>query len=651
MPEGHPHTTTRATPTVGWTVLTDAPLRGLALAREAGRILAWDESHQLYLFDLQGDRLAVSRAPGKVVTCVAGDSQSLYVVLGEGGMIWFLGEGLEPIAERSTGIDAAAIAVDPHGRYVAIGAKVGSHALFTRYGKPAGQFETKQPVGHLAFVPDSPLLIAASNFGTVMAIELMPTGSGSKLDGELAWQQSLLSNVGRLALTGDGRMILASCFTHGVHRFDLEGNIEGAYHLEGSATHAVPDFVGRTIAVATIESSLFLLNSAGNVRWQTGLSKPAIALQVDALGRYVIYGQASGEITRLDIEPPARKARPAGVGTTAAPKAAASTLRQPDWTLPVAQTEEQAEFAVLAVLDEPARIGYMTTGNRLQLYTTESKALGQAPEMGGVGRTLRTTPGWIAAATDRNLLLFDARRNGLRRLDLNLVELTQLALLPDTFGLALVQERDRIGRASAEGDWRWKRELDAPVEEIALDRHGRLAATLEDGRILVFDSDGQFREQTLAVPPEGCLLIEAPEGSPLEISWLALARRSQWVKGLDSEGRSRWEYRIPFEAWQFQKLGPYAIITSPDGRAVAIDGAGRPRGQGEVGIPHAVYTLGPKSAIWRITRQDVNLRCTDLAGRAVWRAITDDPLGPMAAGTSGIVAMVGRNLAWFGSPR
>jgi len=108
----------------------------------------------------------------------------------------------------------------------------------------------RQPIGHLVFLADAPLLIAAANFGAIMGLELVPASGSGKLSAELLWQQSLLSNVGRLAATGDGRMILASCYTHGIQRFDLEGNSEGAYHPGGSVTHACPDFVGRTIAVA-----------------------------------------------------------------------------------------------------------------------------------------------------------------------------------------------------------------------------------------------------------------------------------------------------------------------------------------------------------------------------------------------------------------
>ena len=59
-PPGRPQS--RLDPTPAWTVLTDAPLRGLALAREAGTILAWDEAEGIYLLDT-GGAIAPSPAP------------------------------------------------------------------------------------------------------------------------------------------------------------------------------------------------------------------------------------------------------------------------------------------------------------------------------------------------------------------------------------------------------------------------------------------------------------------------------------------------------------------------------------------------------------------------------------------------------------
>ena len=69
-----------------------------------------------------------------------------------------------------------------------------------------------------------------------------------------------MSNVGRLATSGDGGLILASCFTHGVQQHDLRGQNEGSYHLGGTAAFAVPDFAGRTIGVATLEGELAVLS-------------------------------------------------------------------------------------------------------------------------------------------------------------------------------------------------------------------------------------------------------------------------------------------------------------------------------------------------------------------------------------------------------
>src|SRR5262249_16818460 len=154
---------------------------------------------------------------------------------------------------------------------------------------------------------------------------------------------------GRLATTGDGSMVLASCFTHGVQRYDLHGNNEGSYHLGGTAVHAVPDFAGRMIAVATSEGELSGLNSGGNVRWKPGLPRPATALAVDRVGRYVIYGHATGEIVRLDLYGTGRPKPAATVAGTASPgavggapargaaapapaRSGAGSIRRPDWS-------------------------------------------------------------------------------------------------------------------------------------------------------------------------------------------------------------------------------------------------------------------------------------------------------------------------------
>src|SRR4051794_33561263 len=135
---------TRLEPAPAWTVLTDAPLKGLSLAREAGTILAWDERGQLYLLDLRGEHRSVSRAPGKVVAGAISDNGSLIALLGEGGRLWLLGPGLELIADKAAPAEPTCVAVDPHGRYVAVGSRTSVVQFFTRHGRQAGRVDSRQ---------------------------------------------------------------------------------------------------------------------------------------------------------------------------------------------------------------------------------------------------------------------------------------------------------------------------------------------------------------------------------------------------------------------------------------------------------------------------------------------------------------------------
>ena len=146
---------------------------------------------------------------------------------------------------------------------------------------------------------------------------------------------------------------------------------------------------------------------------------------------------------------------------------------------------------MLAVTEDPATVAVFTSPHRLELYTVGGQKLGQGPEMSGVGRILRTAPGWLAAATDRQIVLYDLRRNTQRRLNVSLVQLTHLVIRPDSFGLALVQERDRIGRVTPSGRWIWKHELQSPVEDLAIGPEGYSAVTTNDGKLLVFDPAGE----------------------------------------------------------------------------------------------------------------------------------------------------------------
>lgn len=645
-----PRTSSRLDPSLSWTVLTDAPLLGLSFAREAGLLLAWDDASHVYLLDASGDRLYESRAPERIFAASISDDGTLVALLLAKSRFVLLGPELEPITERASPSDASNLAIDPHGRFVAVGTKNPETTLFTRHGKPSVRFETRQPLAHLVFVPGLPMLLGAATYGLLVGVELAEVKLSAGLDVEILWEEKLATSVGRLTCSGDGGIILASCFTHGVQRYDLQGQNEGSYHVGGTASHAVPDFTGRSIAVATTEGELSILNPAGNVKWRTKLPRGPIGLETDALGRFLYYGLPTGEVCRIDLDGSAPKASTLARAGATTDRPRSGSIRVPDWKVPVAQTEDQAETTVVAVLDKPARIAVFPNSSRMQVFTSKGESRGFAPDCAGVGRILRTAPGWIAAATDRNIVLYDARKGTSHRLDLNLVELTHLVIRPDTFGLATVQERDRIGRATPTGRWIWRHELRSPVEDIAVGVGNLVAVTVETGQLLIFDAAGERAGEYSSDPPEPLALVEAPEESPAGVAWITLARRNQVLRGHTLDGRVVWESPVPWEGWQLQRIETRAVITSPDGTALSYDGSGYLKGQSRADDSIGEFFLGDDGEVLRVARQGVHLICADLTGRVRWRAVADAPLGPMGCGMSGVAAMIGKELAWFRTP-
>src|ERR1700758_3861398 len=157
---------TRLEPSATWTVVTDSPLKGMAFAREAGTILAWDEGNQLYLFDVRGEALSYSRVPSRILAGAISDEGGLIALLveAENVELLLLDADFSVEQQKPAPSEASFLTLDPHGRYLAVGTRHNVLHLLNRYARPVGRLETIETVAHFGFVADQPVAIAAAAF-------------------------------------------------------------------------------------------------------------------------------------------------------------------------------------------------------------------------------------------------------------------------------------------------------------------------------------------------------------------------------------------------------------------------------------------------------------------------------------------------------
>src|SRR5258707_6733924 len=129
-PSLHRPAPTRGIPRPLWSLTLSGYPRGLALARETGWLLAWDEKNWLYLVNRKGERQAQNPARGTLTAACCAEDGSTYVAVGERGQVWWLAPDLSPRWERSVGHRVVTAALDPFGRYLALSdAKANLHIL------------------------------------------------------------------------------------------------------------------------------------------------------------------------------------------------------------------------------------------------------------------------------------------------------------------------------------------------------------------------------------------------------------------------------------------------------------------------------------------------------------------------------------------
>jgi hypothetical protein len=276
-----------------WSRALTGPARGLALAREKGWVLAWDDAGWLSLLDQKGGRQAQVRARGALAAACCSDDGSAWAAVGTRGEVWWLAPDLTTRWDRALPAPAVAAALDPFGQYLAVADARGHLHVLDRLGREVCRLQSPRPLHHLAFTPTG--VVGSADYGLVVSFDLA---------GQWTWRDGLVAHVGALSVSGDGGEVVLACFSEGVLRYDGQGKKRGRLALPEPCRLVSLSFDGLLLLVGGLSARLALLEISGKVVAGHQLEQPPAALALTALGDGAVVALADGPVVRLSTKGP-----------------------------------------------------------------------------------------------------------------------------------------------------------------------------------------------------------------------------------------------------------------------------------------------------------------------------------------------------------
>jgi len=262
-----------------WSQPLVAPPRGLALAREPGWGLVWDAQHQLSLYNQKGF-LQAQRSTAAPCTAIGiADDGGCAAAGGELGQLWRLAPDLSTVWQRVLPYRVTAVALSALGDYLAATDASGGLHLFDRHGQVLWKAATPRALYYLTFIPECPCLMGAADFGLVACFDAA---------GRALWQEGLVSHVGSLAVSTQGRQILLACFTEGLVRYTLAGSRLPQPGQIFPSRLAALSYDGTLILTADLDKGLTLATPEGTVKDRFNLESPPVDLALGPLGDYLV---------------------------------------------------------------------------------------------------------------------------------------------------------------------------------------------------------------------------------------------------------------------------------------------------------------------------------------------------------------------------
>ncbi|MFG0297330.1 MAG: hypothetical protein ACF8PG_15595, partial [Maioricimonas sp. JB045] len=194
-------------PSIKWSHQTDGPLTSLSLARESGDVIVADASGSICRMDRGGQIAALNRFREPVHQLCWSDDGSAGAALVGDDTLYCLDRTFQSVWTVNLPDVCMAVSITPYGRHVAASLADGTTLIYDANRRRVATIETIRPLAFLAFCTTKPVLIGAAEHALVTAYSI----SGAEV-----WQEKMWSNVGDIAVTGDGSSIHLASFAHGI---------------------------------------------------------------------------------------------------------------------------------------------------------------------------------------------------------------------------------------------------------------------------------------------------------------------------------------------------------------------------------------------------------------------------------------------------
>jgi hypothetical protein len=276
-----------------WSLPLEAAARGIALAREAQRLLVWTDTNWLFWTNRKGERQAQAHFESPLVAAVSDDGSAFLAADAE-GRVSLLAPDFKVRWERQVNGKPVAAALDPLGLVAAVATNLGQICLFHADGEPAREATCPRPAQHLAFVPGTAALIAAADLGWMAAFDLEK--------GEWLWRDAPVATIGGLAVAGIGEPILLACFSDGLRGYRADGKPWKFASATPACRSVVVSYNAEVIVTYQLDGSFagWTVDMKPHFSYQP--EAPPVSLALSALGESLYLAQADRQLVAVALE-------------------------------------------------------------------------------------------------------------------------------------------------------------------------------------------------------------------------------------------------------------------------------------------------------------------------------------------------------------